>query len=190
MDDDEQAQKPEESFSDYQIRLLGLVSTTLNSGNIRSYYDGIDGDDAKDDTRPKGHIFTLVPKLGADGQPTDGPSCSADAGDSDQCRTIFTPNGVCGGDGTSCGASLLAEAYRTCPMACQECQYEGGGNGATGVGVIKADSPHRGCIGFSPKFISRSQLPGNFLGLLAQNLFAAYFIDTPIRKLIFGTQRG
>jgi len=52
--------------------------------------------------------------------------------------------------------------------------------------VIKADSPHRGCIGFSPKFISRSQLPGNFLGLLAQNLFAAYFIDTPIRKLIFG----
>ena len=129
VDDDEQAQKPDESFSDYQIRLLGLVSTTLNSGNIRSYYNGIDGDDAKDDTRPKGHIFTLVPTLGADGQPTDGPSCSAAAGD--VCRTIFTPNGVCGGDGTSCGASLLAEAYRTCPMACQECQYEGGGNGAT-----------------------------------------------------------
>ena len=69
VDDDEQAQKPDESFSDYQIRLLGLVSTTLNSGNIRSYYNGIDGDDAKDDTRPKGHIFTLVPTLGADGQP-------------------------------------------------------------------------------------------------------------------------
>ena len=44
VDDDEQAQKPDESFSDYQIRLLGLVSTTLNSGNIRSYYDGIDGE--------------------------------------------------------------------------------------------------------------------------------------------------
>ena len=129
VDDDEQAQKPDESFSDYQIRLLGLVTKTLDAGNIRTYYKGIHGDDAKDDTRPKGHVFTIVPKLGADGQPTDGPSCSAAAGD--VCRTIFTPNGVCGGDGTSCGASLLAEAYRTCPMACQECQYEGGGNGAT-----------------------------------------------------------
>ena len=29
-------------------------------------------------------------------------------------------------------------------------------------------------------------MPGDFLGLLAQNIFAAYFLDTPIRKLIFG----
>ena len=161
VDDSEQQQKVGESFAEYQLRLITDVENTLNSGNIRTYYEGIEGDAVKEDSRPKGHIFTLVPLLGPGGIPMDAPSCSS----GDICKNVFTPNGVCGGDGTSCGASLLAEAYRSCPVACQECQYTGGGNGREGVGTIMADSPHRGCVGFSPILISRSQLPGNFIGL-------------------------
>ena len=253
---EEQVQLASESFTDYQVRLLGLVEEVMDTGNTRNYYKGIEGDDDKSDTTVKGHIFTIVPKLGQTER--------ACRGRSDVCKNVFTPNGVCGGDGTSCGASLLAEVYRTCPVACQECLYTESGNARDGVGTIQDASPHRGCIQFSPcvvtvlralatttwslmrkkgvflisqrlffvsagsssrarrfpatswgerenyevcicneKFCSTShkneelciiitQKTRNFVfkmmncaRIAAQNVFAAYFLDTPIRKLIF-----
>eukprot|EP01046_Picozoa_sp_COSAG06_P021506 COSAG06_NODE_1620_length_8905_cov_255.644788_6_plen_239_part_00 len=88
------------------------------------------------------------------------------------CDEVYKDNcGVCGGDGTSCAASMLAQVWRICPEACSQCEDH-----------------HRGCIAFSPIFVSRANLPLDFMRLLGINIFGTYLIDTPIWKLIFACQ--
>lgn len=104
-----------------------------------------------------GEIYDLVPLRGKEPK---------------VCDEVYKDNcGVCGGDGTSCAASMLAQVWRICPEACSQCEDH-----------------HRGCIAFSPIFVSRANLPLDFMRLLGINIFGTYLIDTPIWKLIFACQ--
>jgi MFS family permease len=79
--------------------------------------------------------------------------------------------GVVRGDGSTCAAAVLAQAWMQCPQACQECELN-----------------KRGCLGFSSNFMSQLGVIG-YAGLLAGSaIFSAYFKKTPYRKLLMGCQ--
>jgi hypothetical protein len=77
-----------------QTRLAAGLATILDAGSLKEYDQGLEPGEGY-----VGHVFELVP---LPGEPP--PACAA--GEQDAC-------GVCGGDGTSCGASALAEVRKT-----------------------------------------------------------------------------
>jgi hypothetical protein len=79
--------------------------------------------------------------------------------------------GVAHGDGTSCAAQIVAEAWKNCPMACEACE-----------------SNRRGCLGFTSTFMSRINIvayAGLFIG---SAVYSAYCKKMKYRTLLAGAQ--
>lgn len=92
----------------------------------------------------------------------------------DVCESACGANtDVCGivrGDGSSCAARVLAQAWENCPQACESC-----------------DINKRGCLDFSSSFISRLGVVGSIARLIGIAVYAAYFKQTPYGKLLMGS---
>ena len=78
---------------------------------------------------------------------------------------------VVGGDGSSCAAQVLAEAWAHCPEACAEC-----------------DINKRGCTAFSSCFMGSLSVFSYGSLMSGSLLYSAYFKKTPYRKLLFSVQ--
>ena len=88
-----------------------------------------------------------------------------------QCHGVVDMCGVAGGDGTSCAAQVMAEAWKNCPQACQTC-----------------GSNRRGCTHFTSTFMSRINIvayAGLFMG---SALYSAYCKKMKYRTLLAGAQ--
>jgi hypothetical protein len=81
--------------------------------------------------------------------------------------------GVLNGDGSSCAAAVLAEAWEHCPQACESCALN-----------------RRGCLGFSSTFMARLDLLASAGRVVGTALFAAYLKHWPYRRLLLVSQVG
>lgn len=96
----------------------------------------------------------------------------------EQCASTFvgTPPDACsvpGSYSTSCGVTVLAQAWEQCPEACQECDFTKRGCIAGAFEDIRA-------------FIGQIKILSNVGHLVGVALYAAYFKTTKYRHLIMG----
>ena len=88
-----------------------------------------------------------------------------------ECHGPVDMCGVAGGDGTTCAAEVVAQAWNSCPQACQECS-----------------SNKRGCMGFSSTFMSQLNIVAYASLTVGTMVYSAYFKGMPYRKLLGGAQ--